>query len=104
MKPCRNCGSIGGNIGCDTCGKPLRERKALVPSDATDCSPSCAAPETLAAWGAFEKGGKIVDLLKHAIRMETERDAMKAEAYKYIRLWDEATKELETLKFGAENA
>ena len=35
--------------------------------------------------------------------METERDAMKAEAYKYIRLWDEATKELETLKFGAEN-
>lgn len=38
MKPCRNCGSVGANIGCDTCGKPLRERKALDPSDETACS------------------------------------------------------------------
>ena len=32
------------------------------------------APETLMAWGAFEKDGKILELLKHAIRMERERD------------------------------
>lgn len=30
-----------------------------------------------------------------------ERDAMRAEANKYIQLWDKATKELETLKFGS---
>lgn len=27
-KPCKNCWSIGGNVGCDVCGPPLRERKA----------------------------------------------------------------------------
>ena len=27
MKPCNNCGSIGGNIGCDTCGPPVREKQ-----------------------------------------------------------------------------
>jgi hypothetical protein len=30
-----------------------------------------------------------------------ERDAMRDEANKYILLWDKATKELETLKFGS---
>ena len=35
-------------------------------------------------------------------QLERERDAMKAEAAKYLQLWDDATKELETLKFGAE--
>lgn len=63
----------------------------------------CSAPETFAAWSAFERGGEIVDLLKHAIRMEAERDSIKAEAFKYVRLWDKATKELESLKFGADS-
>jgi len=36
------------------------------------------APETLAAWKDFEKDGKIVDFLKHAIRMERERNATMA--------------------------
>lgn len=31
-------------------------------------------PETLVAWRAFEKDHRIVKLLKHAIRMERERD------------------------------
>jgi hypothetical protein len=31
-------------------------------------------PETLVAWRAFEKDRQIVKLLKHAIRMERERD------------------------------
>lgn len=28
VRPCKNCWSIGGNVGCDVCGPPLRERKA----------------------------------------------------------------------------
>jgi hypothetical protein len=47
-------------------------------SDAVPCSPSCDAPETLAAWDTFEKGGKIVDFLKHTIRMERERDELRS--------------------------
>jgi hypothetical protein len=26
--PCSNCGSYGGNIGCDVCGLPLRKRNS----------------------------------------------------------------------------
>jgi hypothetical protein len=62
-----------------------------------------SAPETLAAWEAFEEGGEIIDLLKHARRMECERNAMKHEAMKHIQLWHNATKELEILKFGPES-
>ena len=42
-----------------------KQKKSKTPVD---------APETLAAWESFEKDGKIVDFLKHAIRMERERD------------------------------
>jgi hypothetical protein len=27
-KPCKNCGSYGGNVGCDVCGPPIRKRNA----------------------------------------------------------------------------
>ena len=27
-KPCKNCGSFGGNVGCDVCGPPIRKRNA----------------------------------------------------------------------------
>jgi hypothetical protein len=27
-KPCKNCGSYGGNAGCDVCGPPIRQREA----------------------------------------------------------------------------
>lgn len=37
-----------------------------------------------------------------ARRLERERNALKAEAYKYIELWDRATKELESLKSNAQ--
>ena len=35
-------------------------------------------------------------------KLEREKNAMQAEARKYITLWDQATKDLETLKFGPE--
>ena len=37
-----------------------------------------------------------------ARKLEREKNAMQAEARKYITLWDRATKDLETLKFGPE--
>jgi hypothetical protein len=37
-----------------------------------------------------------------ARRLERERNALKVEAYKYIELWDRATKELESLKSNAQ--
>ena len=40
-------------------------------------SPPADAPETLAAWENFDQDGKIVPFLKHAIRMERERNAMR---------------------------
>jgi hypothetical protein len=64
-------------------------------SDSVPCSPSCDAPETLAAWGAFEKGGKIVDFLKHAIRMERERDELRS---KYAMHHAEAEKLTEVIR------
>ena len=52
-----------------------KQKKSKTPVDAaTACSPSSDAPETLAAWKTFEKDGKIVVFLKHAIRMERERN------------------------------
>ena len=49
MKPCKNCGWIGRNIGCDTCGPPLRERKVNRPSGETTCSASSDTPVADAA-------------------------------------------------------
>ena len=50
-------------------------------------------------------------LVKYVIRLksmianlQTANAGLSAEAAKYIGLWDKATKELETLKFGQENA
>lgn len=68
-------------------------------------------PETDALWRAWlaEPHAKTVMML--ARRLERERNqaraelaAAQAEAAKYIGLWDDATKELETLKFGSEAA
>lgn len=38
-KPCKNCGSYGGNVGCDVCGPPIRERIAKERLALTTCSP-----------------------------------------------------------------
>jgi uncharacterized Zn finger protein (UPF0148 family) len=38
-KPCKNCGSYGGNVGCDVCGPPIRKRKAEERLARTDSSP-----------------------------------------------------------------
>jgi hypothetical protein len=49
-KPCKNCGSYGGNVGCDVCGPPIRERIAKERLALMACSPSSPlsadAPET----------------------------------------------------------
>lgn len=37
-KPCKNCGSYGGNVGCDVCGPPIRERIAKERLARTPCS------------------------------------------------------------------
>lgn len=37
-KPCKNCGSYGGNVGCDVCGPPIRERMAKERLARTTCS------------------------------------------------------------------
>jgi len=50
------------------------ERDAPPRRSAASCSPSSDAPETLEAWKKFEKNKKIVAFLKHAIRIERERD------------------------------
>lgn len=39
-KPCKNCGSYGGNVGCDVCGQPIRERIAQERLARTPCSVS----------------------------------------------------------------
>lgn len=70
--------------------------------DSAASSRPSSAPETYAAWEAFEETGNIVELVKHSIRMEIQRDEMKEEAVKHLRLWDNATKELEKLRFGSE--
>lgn len=43
-RPCKNCGSIGGNVGCDVCGPPIRERKAQERLARTPC---CALMDAL---------------------------------------------------------
>ena len=72
MKPCRNCGSIGANIGCDTCGQPLRKRTAEGPSDATACSPS-DTPET-DAMASMRR--TITEWKEHSEKLERERLAL----------------------------
>lgn len=37
-KPCKNCGGYGGNVGCDVCGPPIREREARGRLARTPCS------------------------------------------------------------------
>jgi hypothetical protein len=49
------------------------KEEANGPLDAEACFLT-NAPETLAAWNGFEKGGSIVDFLKRAIALERERD------------------------------
>lgn len=39
-KICKNCGSYGGNVGCDVCGPPIRERIAQERLARTTCSGS----------------------------------------------------------------
>ena len=45
-KPCKNCGSYGGNVGCDVCGPPIREREAQERLARTACS----GLECLSVW------------------------------------------------------
>jgi hypothetical protein len=52
---------------------------------ATACSPSSDVPETLAAWKKFEKTSGIVAFLKHAIRMERERNQWRNEHDRVVR-------------------
>jgi hypothetical protein len=51
--PCKNCGSYGGNVGCDVCGPPIRERKASGPLGAAACSESSSLDEVLAGNALF---------------------------------------------------
>ena len=52
---------------------------------ATPCSPSSDATETLAAWKKFEKNSGLVAFLKHAIRMERERNQWRNEHDRVVR-------------------
>ena len=47
-KPCKNCGSYGGNIGCDVCGPPIREREAQERLARTACSACAGLRDTMA--------------------------------------------------------
>jgi hypothetical protein len=45
---------------------------------------------------------RIADLVGQLVGLERERDVVRAEAIKYIRLWESVSMELETARFGSE--
>lgn len=80
MKPCKNCGWIGANIGCDTCGPPLRERKVNRPSGETTCSGSSILnpPEYSALWYADRIVALEAELKEMALQCQQMKDALHA--------------------------
>lgn len=53
IKPCKNCGWIGGNVGCDTCGPPHRRQRTAPESSGAGAGSALAFK--------LEAGGKTYE-------------------------------------------
>lgn len=100
-KPCKNCGSYGGNVGCDVCGPPIREREARERLARTTCS-ALGAARTLARTAPTKTMTRAVAMSAMLDHCRVGEDVDQAASRILADALDNVTADLKTLLHVAE--